>query len=305
MILVLGGNGFIGYNLVKRFAQREKIRIFDRAWKHGIENENIELMTGNFQQIDFEEMLEKVDTVFHFISSSTPFDGTDTLLADIEENLLPTVRLLDAMRKKEVKKIFFISSGGTIYGECIEPAKETDKVSPECVYAAQKAWIETCLHLYEKYDGIQGYILRIGNPYGLEINKKKRQGIIPIFTEKIIKGEPIEIWGTGENRRDYIYIDEVIDAIEAVYSYQGAHRVFNVGTGSSYSTREIIEQIESVVGKRAQIVYGEKRKCDLQESHLDVSLIYRECGWKSELAVRKGIEMYIKKLKEQQAGFEI
>ena len=305
MILVLGGNGFIGYNLVKRFAQREKIRVFDRAWKHGTEKENIELIMGNFQYIDFEEMLEGVDTVFHFISSSIPFDGTDGFLTDIEENLLPTVRLLNAMRKKGTKKIFFISSGGTIYGECVRPAREKDKLSPECVYAAQKAWIETCLHLYEKYDSIQGYVLRIGNPYGLEINRKKHQGIIPIFTEKIIKGDPIEVWGTGENRRDYIYIDEVIDAIGSVYSYRGRHRVFNVGTGNSYSTQEIIEQIEAVVGKTAQIVYREKRKCDLHESCLDVSLICRECGWYSKLTVRQGIEMYIKRLKQQQIGFEI
>lgn len=305
MILIMGGNGFIGYNLVKRFAQKEKVRVFDRTWKHGMVNKNIELVIGDFLHTDFEEVLEDVDIVFHFISSSTPFDGTDALLVDIEENLLPTVRLLDTMRKKKVKKIFFISSGGTIYGECKKPAKETDKISPECVYAAQKAWIETSLYLYEKYDGIQGYVLRIGNPYGLEINRKKRQGIIPIFTEKIIKGELIEIWGNGENRRDYIYIDEVIDAIEAVYSYRGECRIFNVGTGSSYSTREIIEQIESLVGKQAQILYGESRKCDLQESQLDVSLIYRECGWKSKLTVRQGIEMYTNKLKVQQEGFEI
>ena len=305
MILVLGGNGFIGYNLVKRFVKEKKIRVFDRDWKHEIEKKNVELVMGDFQHIDFEKILEDVDTVFHFISSSTPFDGTDSLLMDIEENLLPTVRLLDAMKKKGVKKIFFISSGGTIYGECTEPAREINKVSPECVYAAQKSWIETCLHLYEKYDDIQGYILRIGNPYGLEINKKKYQGIIPIFTEKIIREEPIEIWGTGENLRDYIYIDEVIDAIESVYSYEGEYRIFNVGTGISYSTWEIIEQIESVIGKHAQIVYGGKRKCDLQESRLDVSLIRRECGWQSKLSVRQGIEIYIKKLKEEQIGFEI
>lgn len=91
----------------------------------------------------------------------------------------------------------------------------------------------------------------------------------------------------------------MIDAIEAVYSYRGEYRIFNVGTGSSCSTREIIEQIESVVGKQAQIVYGERRKCDLQESQLDVSLIYKECGWKCKLTVRQGIEMYIKKLKAQ------
>lgn len=305
MILILGANGFIGYNLVKRFVKCEKLRVFDRTWKHEINHKNIELTLGNFQNADFEKLLEGVDTVFHFISTSTPCDGTERMEVDIEENLLPTVRLLDAMRKKKVSKIFFISSGGTIYGECAEPAKENARLSPECVYAAQKAWIETCLHLYEKYDGIQGYILRIGNPYGLEINKKKRQGIIPIFTEKIIMGESIEIWGTGENRRDYIYIDEVIDAIEAVYSYQGKYRVFNIGTGSSYSIREIIERIECVVGKQAKIIYGEKRQCDLYESHLDVSLICRECGWHSKLTIEQGIEMYINKLKERQIGLGI
>ena len=299
MILILGGNGFIAYNLIKRFVQREKLRVFDRIWTHKIELENIELIMGDFQCADFETLLEGVDAVFHFISSSIPFDGTEKLITDIEGNLLPTVRLLDAMRKKNIKKIFFISSGGTVYGECTTPAKECDRVSPECVYAVQKVWIENCLHLYEKYDGVQGYILRIGNPYGLEINKEKRQGIIPIFTEKIIKGEPIEIWGNGENRRDYIYIDEVIDAVEAVYLYQGIYRVFNVGTGKSYSTREIIEKIEYAVGKQAQIVYGEVRKCDLMKSHLDVSLIHRECGWYSKLAVDEGIKIYINKLKEK------
>ena len=106
MILVMGGNGFIGYNLVKRFAQKEKVKVFDRTWTHGSECKNVELEMGNFQHIDFEKILEDVDTVFHFISSSTPFDGTDNLQADIEENLLPTVRLLDAMRKKKVKKYF-------------------------------------------------------------------------------------------------------------------------------------------------------------------------------------------------------
>ncbi len=299
MILILGGNGFIGYNLVKRFAQREKLRIFDREWKHQIENENIELITGDFQDADFEAILKEVDTVFHFISSSIPFDGTEKLLTDIMENVLPTVRLLDAMKKKNVKKIFFISSGGTIYGECMKPARESDKNSPECVYALQKVWIENCLHLYDKYDGIQSYILRIGNPYGLDINRKKHQGIISIFVENIINEKPIEVWGTGENQRDYIYIDEVIDAIEAVYLYKGMHRIFNIGTGNSYFVREIIEKIEREVGKQAQITYGKARKCDLMKSYLDVSLIRKECGWYSKLTVDQGIRIYIDKLMKQ------
>lgn len=296
MILVLGGNGFIGYNLVKRFTSREKVRVFDRTWKHEKNNPNIEFLAGDFRYTNFEILLEGVDTVFHLISSSVPFDGTDGLIQDIEDNLLPTIRFLDVMKRKKVRKIFFVSSGGAVYGECNKPAREDDRLSPECIYAVQKVWVENCLHLYEKYDGIIGYVLRVGNPYGLEINRKKGQGIIPIFVEKIIDGHFIEIWGTGKNKRDYIYIDEVIDAIEAVYRYSGECRIFNIGTGNSYSIQEIIEWIECVVGRQAQVIYKKERRCDLIESCMDVSLIRSECGWQSKLTLEQGIKLYLNKL---------
>lgn len=296
MILVLGGNGFIGYNLVKRFVLKEKIRVFDRNWTHEINNTNIEIVLGDFGDTNFDILLEDIDIVFHLISSSVPYDGTDGLLFDIENDLLPTVRFLNSMKKKKVKKIFFISSGGSVYGECLKPAQECDKLSPECIYAAQKSWIETCLHLYEKYDGILGYVLRVGNPYGLEVNRRKRQGIIPIFTEKILSGDIIEIWGNGENKRDYIYIDEVIDAIEAVYLYHGRSRIFNIGTGNSYSTRDIIGWIEDALCRKAKVIYKKERQCDLMASWMDVTLIYSECGWKSRLAVDQGIRLYIDRL---------
>lgn len=296
MVLVLGGNGFIGYNLVKRLAARERVIVFDRAWKHDKENANIEFVAGDFRYMNFDKLLTEVDTVFHLISSSVPYDGTDGMTQDIEDNLLPTIRFMSAVKRRNIRKIYFISSGGTVYGECLKPAKEYDRLSPECIYAAQKACIETYLHLFEKYDGIAAYMLRVGNPYGLEINKKKGQGIIPIFTEKIIKGEFIEIWGTGENKRDYIYIDEIIDAIEAIYTYSGKYRIFNIGTGRSYSIQEIIQLIECVVGRKAQIIYKEMRQCDLLESSMDVSLIWDECGWRSKLSLKEGIGLYIDRL---------
>ncbi len=293
MILALGGNGFIGYNFVKRFAHKEKIRVFGRSKRYGIAEREIEFVEGDFRYADFDSLLEGIDTVFHFISSIIPFDGTERVLEDVEANLLPTIRLLESMKRKDVRRIFFVSSGGTVYGECNMPAQEDFRLLPECVYAVQKATIENYLHLYEKYDGIKAYILRISNPYGLEMNKKRKQGIIPIFIESILKGEPVEIWGTGGNRRDYIHIDEVIDAIEAVYEYNGLQRIFNIGTGSSYSIKEIIQLIEAETKMKAQIEYKKERICDLMNSALDVSLIYRECGWRSKLTIEQGIKYYL------------
>lgn len=293
MILALGGNGFIGRNFVKRFAQIEKVRVFGQNKKYEVKNSNVEYIKGDFRNVRFHNLLENVDTVFHFISSTVPFEGTEGILEDIECNVIPTIKLLEAMKEIGCKKIFFVSSGGTIYGECNSPATENTKLSPECVYAVQKQSIENYLHLYEKYNDIQGYILRVSNPYGLDVNKNKKQGIIPIFTQKILKGDAIEVWGTGENRRDYIYIDEVIDAIESVYQYSGMSRIFNIGTGISHSIREIIDVIEKETKLKAKIEFKEGRKCDLINSFLDTSLIYQECGWKSKMSIEQGIRDYV------------
>lgn len=297
MILALGGNGFIGRNFVKRFASREKIRILGQTEQKELIMDNVEFVKGDFRFIDFEPLLNGVDTVFHFISSTVPGDGTKRVMEDIETNIMPTVRLLECMKKKKIKKIFFISSGGAVYGECSEHVTEDAKLCPECAYAVQKVCIENYIHLYEKYDGIQGYILRVSNPYGLDMNKGKNQGIIPIFTQKILAGESIEVWGNGRNRRDYIYIDEVIDAIEAVYYYNGKYRIFNIGTGISYSIQEIIKLIEKETGVKAIVSYKEKRKCDLRNSFLDSSLIFKECGWRSMLTIEQGIKDYINSMK--------
>jgi UDP-glucose 4-epimerase len=293
MILALGGSGFIGGNFVKRFSQKEKIRVLRRSKSYEPIGNNIEFVEEDFKYVDFNSLLQGVDTVFHFISSTVPLDGTERILDDIDENIVPTIKLLDAMKKKNIKKIFYVSSGGTIYGECDKPAIEDSKLSPECAYAVQKEIIENYMYLYEKYNDIQRYILRIANPYGFKTNQNKNQGIIPIFTQKVLKGETIEIWGTGENRRDYIYIDEVIDAIEAVYQYNGQHRIFNIGTGKSYSILEILRLIEKEIRIPVKIKYKGERKCDILNSQLDTSLIYRECGWKSKLTIEQGIKEYI------------
>ncbi|MCR5502350.1 MAG: NAD-dependent epimerase/dehydratase family protein [Lachnospiraceae bacterium] len=295
MILILGGNGFLGYNFIKRISKREKVRVYDLNWSHSKDPENVEVIRGSFPEADFDGLLEGVDAVFHLISAIVPCDGTGQTADSIENTILPTIRLLEAMKRKGVSRLFFVSSGGTVYGESGKRSEEKDALNPECVYAAEKVTLEHYFHLYDKYDGIRCIRLRIANPYGLDMNPKKRQGIIPIFATRIISGETIEVWGDGENRRDYIYIDEVMDALERVYDYTGTERVFNIGTGESHTTNEIIRFIEEKVQKKADIQYLPARKCDIEDSRLNVSLIERECGWKSSLSVKEGIGIFIDK----------
>lgn len=293
MYLVLGGTGLIGHSLVKRLSRKKKVRVLARHMTSIFHDMDVEMVYGDFSRIDMGKLLEGVDTVFHLISSSMPADGVEGMKDDIVKDFLPTIQLLDMMGKKGIPTIYFVSSGGTVYGELDDPANEKNILRPQCAYAVSKVYLEQCLSMYSKYCGICAFILRVGNPYGIDRFGKK-QGIIPIFTKKIVDGETIEVWGDGTNRRDYIFIEEVIDAMEAVEQYNGNERIFNIGTGISTSTIRIINILSEELQKDVKIRFLPKRACDVQNSCMDVSLIKNECHWKSSITIERGIQIYLR-----------
>ena len=208
-VLVLGGGGFIGRHLIKNLSGRYDIRVFDYQTKH-LEEEfpDAELNSGMFADANWGVLLNGVDIVYHLISNTVPFDGTENATKELTDNVLPTIKLLDAMAAMDTKRIIFISSAGTIYGEAPETATELSREDPQCSYGIQKLCIEKFLVLYERYYGIFAITARLTNPYGTGQDPKKRQGSIPIFTRAVLKGEPIEIWGDGSTIRDYIHIED-------------------------------------------------------------------------------------------------
>lgn len=290
MYLVLGGNGFIGHHLVQGLVKTDKVRVVDyRVDNIKDKYENVECIEADFTTCSFDEILQGVTKVFHLISTTISNDNMNNAERELTDNVIPTIRLLEAMSRNQVKELVFISSGGTVYGEYDNKAKEEDALNPINTYGLQKVIIEGYLKLYQRYNQIRSIVVRLSNPYGLGQGTTKKQGVIPIFINKIIHDEVIEIWGDGNVQRDYVYIDDVISALLLINEYQGSETVFNVGAGKAYSLNDIVKLIENALNKKANVQYKHSRDCDVKRTCLDVSLVERECGWKAEISIEEGI----------------
>lgn len=292
-ILVLGAMGFIGKSLVSALKSRYELALYDRNINDnlGVEKHLI-YYEGDFKkEQNWDELLKDVDIVIHLISTTNVNSGTEYIESEITHNIIPTIRLLDAMRRMGVRKMIFVSSGGTVYGLAKGGRiTENTPLNPICPYGVQKKTIESYLTLYNYLHGMQNIIMRVGNPYGLGQNVNRMQGIIPIFIDRILRKEPLTIWGDGNNIRDYIYMDDLIRAFEAVINYQGKEEIFNVGSGCGYSINEIINIIcEELEVKELHIEYTKARNVDVPFNVLDNERIFRETGWKPQIDIYQGI----------------
>jgi len=293
-ILVLGANGFIGSQLTQRLLSDHFVIGYDALDSHPmIYHENYRHISADYcTEKDFSRILKDngVSVVYHLISTTTPCNGTQHVEQEVNSNILPTLRLLEACVECNVKQFIFPSSGGTVYGEGSSeiPHLEDERLRPVCSYGIQKQSIESYLLLYQRMHGMNTIIARIANPYGPGAQEGRTQGVIPIMIRKLINNEAIELY--GETYRDYLYIDDLIDALTKLLQYTGKKSIFNIGSGESIFLPELIRQIEIVVGRTFNSIHKEKlRLCDVKANCLDISLAKQEIGWSPQISLKEGI----------------
>jgi UDP-glucose 4-epimerase len=295
--LIFGGGGFLGSHLAEALVDKGyDVKVFDN-FKNGMTNLNtiidkIEIIKGDFfNESDVSGALKDVDYVFHYISTTTPATATKDPIYDIESNIIGSVKMFQWAVKNNVKKIIFPSSGGTIYGERVSaPCKETDPVNPVNPYAISKLTIENYLHYFNYAYGMDYTIFRYSNPYGERQNPFGKQGVIPIFLNKIKYGEKPLIYGDGFMVRDYIYIKDAIDATVAVLEKNTKEKVFNVGSGKGTSLNELIDIMSEVVDQKIIPKYVEKPSSYIPKIVLDISRMKREVGWEPTTDIQEGIQ---------------
>lgn len=299
-IIVTGGSGFIGYNLIKRLLRDGYVNIIsvDRN------PSNIDSTQNVIKNFSDKETLSKIikegDVVVHSACSTVPALSEKERIRDIEENIIGTIRLLDICVEKKIKKFIFISSGGTVYGNNGKKiVREIDNCNPINSHGVMKLTIEKYLLMYRHLYGMNCVIARLSNPYGRLSHGKKNQGIIDVAIEKLLKNEMLEIWGNGEIIRDYIFIEDVADFLVKSIDKSDTCGIFNVGTGIGTSINELLDIIKNNFGKNILVKYSEGRTFDAPYSILSVSKAKKNLEWEPNYTVDQGIKKIYKIISEK------
>lgn len=294
-ILVIGGAGFIGSNLVHRLIQEgHDVRIFARnslsLMRISDLVEQCDVVIGNFlDDVTLRKAMEGVRTVYHLVTTTFPADTQDSCAYDITSNLLPTIRLLEACSAQGVEDLMYASSGGTVYGEAQSlPIKEDHPRDPTSLYGFSKLTIENFLLFYRRVSPMRIHLLRLSNAYGPHQNPYGVQGIVGVALNSLSKNIPLKVFGDGETLRDYIYIDDIVEALVMMMQRKESS-VFNVSSGEGHTVNQVLAEIESLVGKKLQRQHCPIRSGDVLKNVLDNSLIRETCGWSPQYSLKEGI----------------
>ena len=308
--LILGAAGFLGVNLVKKLCESDQeLVLFDKDISNlqkvltNKEKENCEIIQGDFTaDVDYFELTKNIDKVYHLISTTIPNNSNNHIAQGIIDNVVISALLLDACVKNKVKKIIFLSSGGTVYGvEKNSPFSEETATNPISAYGLQKITIEKLLYLYHYMHGLDYSIVRLANPYGRYQRPNGIQGVVTTFIYNELLGEPITVYGDGSVVRDFIYIDDAIKAICNISNYSGELHVFNVGTGIGYSINQVIEAISNELGKKVYVEYKNGRAVDVPVNILDISRYKNTFGTMNITSLKSGIRSTIEFMKNSYA----
>jgi UDP-glucose 4-epimerase len=294
--VVFGGGGFIGSSIVDRLlAAGHSIRVFERprvaAYRNFNQNENVEWSTGDFLSIhDVNDAIHGMDVVLHLVSFTLPKTSNDDLVYDVQTNLISTIQLLNAMVANKVKKIVFISSGGTVYGTPqYLPVDERHPTDPMVSYGITKLAIEKYILMFRKLHQMDAKILRVTNPYGPRQRVETAQGAVAAFLHRAIQKQPIEIWGDGSVTRDYIYIDDVADAFLRAVEHYSEETVFNISSGIGTSLNQLVKIMEDVLGVTIERKYLAARGFDVPANVLNNDLAAGKLGWSPQVTLQDGI----------------
>ncbi len=294
-ILVLGGCGFIGSHIVDvLLARGHSVRVMARhTEKFRTPIAEIDYRWADFtHENELESALDNIDAVVHSLGSTVPGTSNEDPVADIENNLVGTVRLLEQLRKKKIERILFLSSGGTVYGQPEEiPVPESHPTAPMCSYAIVKLAIENYMLMSQQLYGLRPTIIRPSNLYGERQGHKGGQGAIAAFANALFTGESITVWGDGSIIRDYLHVKDLADFCGKVIE-SDITGVFNAGSGCGHSINEIIQMIFEVASNEVSVQYQKGRNFDIQEVVLDIQKAQKSFQWCPNRSLKQGIACY-------------
>lgn len=286
-ILLLGGWGFIGTNILK-FVDRElhtdyEFIVFDKldTHPHGVNFDCVrKVYSGDFFDDKLIESIfveNKIDSVIHLISTTVPALCFNARY-DIESNLIPTIQLLDLLVKYKVYDVSFVSSGGAVYGvsEFEIKHKESDNLYPISSYGVTKLTIEKYMMQYASLYGLRPLILRLSNPYG-RYHYSLKQGLCNVALRAAMQNEIFQVWGDGSARKDYIFVEDFCEILFILKKKDIHTRVLNVASGEILSINQILSDIKHLFPSFTW-EYKDASKFDVLHFELDTSELISSIG---------------------------
>jgi UDP-glucose 4-epimerase len=239
------------------------------------------------------------DVIFHLAAQVDLRASVSDPLFDARSNVLGTINLCEASRRAGVQRIVYAASGGSRYGAPTRlPVDESTPVDPLSPYAVAKAAGELYLRAYAGMYGIAPICLALANVYGPRQNPRGEAGVITVFGSAMIAGRPVTVYGDGTAARDYVYVDDVVDAfVRAGSDRHGAAGTYNIGTGLQTTVAEVHRLISAVLDQSSPPCYTAARTGELHAIALDATKAEKELGWKVTVDLAEGIQRTIRWLR--------
>jgi len=291
-VLVTGAGGFIGRHLVRALAQRGQPVLAMGRRIEGTAPAGVETVdAGATDPAVFAPLLARSSAVVHLASVSTPGSSAGRPLAELD-NLRLCLALLEALQAHPHVPLLYVSSGGTLYGDSAHgQAQEARPLHPKSYYGAGKASAEHFIDAWCSQYGGSATVLRPSNVYGPGQSERPGFGIVPGAMGKLLRGEPLTVWGDGSAQRDYLYIDDFVALCLAALDapMPRGMRVFNAASGIGTSLGALLETIETVAGRALARVNAPQRSVDVSHIALDTSRAREAYGWAAATPLAEGI----------------
>ncbi|WP_434284221.1 GDP-mannose 4,6-dehydratase [Clostridium botulinum] len=296
-VLVSGGAGFIGSNLVDKLINLgHNVCIIDNLSTGNINNVNKkaqlyinDILDPNVSKI-FEK--EKFDIVYHLAAQIDVQKSITNPIFDSNVNVCGTINIINNCVNYNVKKIVY-SSSAAVYGppEYL-PIDEKHGIMPISYYGLSKYTAEEYIRLFSDLNNLDFTILRYANVYGIRQDPKGEGGVISTFMNSLFKKQPLYIFGDGSALRDYIFVEDIVDANIAALS-SGSKERFNIGTGVYTSVKKLAENMIDIVGLKYNIEYAPARKGDITNSYFNISKAKNKLNWIPKFSLKDGLKKTI------------
>jgi UDP-glucose 4-epimerase len=310
--LVTGSAGFIGSTLVDRLLadghdvvgidnlRSGRARNLDQAREHP----TFTSIEDDIVSADLDGLLaeHQPEVVFNLAAQIDVRHSVANPQFDAEVNVLGTIRLAEAARKAGVRKVVHTSSGGSIYGTPHEyPTNESIHTDPASPYAASKVAGEIYLNTFRHLYGLECSHIAPANVYGPRQDPHGEAGVVAIFAQALLSGKPTKVFGDGSNTRDYVYVDDVVEAFIRASGSKGDGQRFNIGTSVETSDRKLHTAVAEAVGAPDEPEFAPARLGDLKRSCLDVRLAEMVLGWHPNVALAEGISRTVEYFRQTQS----